>query len=293
MKRKLVKQGAATLMVSLPSKWIRQNKLDKGDEVSLEEDNQNLVIKVSEETKKEQKAKIDVSDFFPLTNVVLIDLYIKGVDELEITFDKPEIVQDYQKRTINELIGFEIIKQTHNSILLKDITGESSQEIDAIIKRIFFIINSMVEELIEAIEKKQSMGPIIDIDTSVNKFVNFCLRILNKRGYPENKKTTHFYGIVRQLEEVGDSYKEIAEAIKNGEKTDKNQLEIIRETRKFLEIFQEALFSYTQEKAVEFARKYESLKLKIKDKSPMDFLILNLIKSIIQMNHHLLVMNLP
>ena len=33
MKRKLVKQGAGTMMISLPTKWIKENNLDKGDEV--------------------------------------------------------------------------------------------------------------------------------------------------------------------------------------------------------------------------------------------------------------------
>lgn len=292
MKRKLVKQGAATLMVSLPSKWAKENSLGKGDEVNIEEENQNLIIKVTEDTKKEQKAKIDVSNYAPLTNVVLINLYIKGIDELEITFNKPEIIKEYQNRTIPELIGFEIIKQTNNSILLKDITGENTMKIDDIIKRIFFVIDSMIEEFVEAVEKQQGMDPIIDLDASVNKFTNFCLRALNKKGYPDRKKTIHIYGIVKQLEEVGDVYKSIAQAIKEKEKIDKHQLEIIKETKNLLELFKEALFNFNQERAVQFARKYEDIRSKIKGKTHIDFLLAQLNQTIIQMNHFLLVMNL-
>ena len=44
MKRKIVKQGAATLMVSLPSAWLRENKLGKGDEIDLEVFDDNLFV---------------------------------------------------------------------------------------------------------------------------------------------------------------------------------------------------------------------------------------------------------
>lgn len=291
MKRKIVRQGAATLMVSLPAKWARDHGLDKGDEVVIDEDNQTLIIRTEESSKKEYKAKINVSDLAPLTNVVLIDLYIKGVDELEVIYDKPEILKKYQLSTINELIGFEIIKQTHNSILLKDISDEN-QNIDELIKRIFFILDSMIEELVEAIEKKQSLDPIIDIDTSVNKFANFCLRIINKKGYPEIKKSAHIYSIVRQLEEIGDDYKSIAKAIRDKEKPDKNQVAVLKQSRLQLQYFKDALFNFNMENALKFARKYEDIKTMIKEKNRIDFLLHRLNHSIIQMNHPLLVMNL-
>lgn len=292
MKRKLVKQGTATLMLSLPSKWIKQNNLSKGDEVEIEEENQNLIVKLEESSKKEMKAKVNVSDLSPLTNVFLINLYIKGFDELEITYDKPEIAREYQKRTINELIGFEIIKQTNNSLLIKDISDEN-QDVDELIKRIFFILESMADEFSEAVDKKQNMDPIIDIDTSVNKFANFCLRILNKRGYKEHQKTHHYYGIVKQLEEIGDVYKSIAREIKGGAKIDKHQLEILNDCRKMLELFKELLFGFSRDKAIQCAKKYEQIKSKLKNKNKIDFHLNQLNHSIIQMNHYILVMGLP
>ena len=54
MKRKLVKQGAATMMISLPSKWIKENSLEKGSEVELEEEGSSVMISVDKKEKKKE-----------------------------------------------------------------------------------------------------------------------------------------------------------------------------------------------------------------------------------------------
>lgn len=292
MKRKIVKQGAATLMVSLPAKWAKSQGLDKGDEIDITEEGNKLILATEESQKREQKSKIDVTNYTPLVNRVLVSLYIRGIDELEVTFQKPEEVKLFQKQIVNELLGFEILKQTNNSMLLKDVTGADVQQIDDIIKRIFFILNSMIEEFVQAVEKKESLEPIIEIDTSVNKFVNFCLRILNKQGYSDNKKTPLMYGIVSLLEEIADVYKKLAKEIEATKiKMDKEQLEVLADTRKSLQVFESLLKEFKKEKAVEFAGQYEKIKKKIKSKNKIDFLLLQLNETIIKMNNYLLVMS--
>ena len=46
MKRKVAQIGPATLMVSLPSKWVKRNKVKKGQEVDVIEDNTKLTVSV-------------------------------------------------------------------------------------------------------------------------------------------------------------------------------------------------------------------------------------------------------
>lgn len=292
MKRKLVKQGAATMMISLPAKWIKKFELKKGNEIDIEEKDNNLIIKAEKSFEKENKAEINVSGYSPLVNRMLVALYIKGIDELEVKFSNPGEIKDFQKRVINELLGFEIIKQSQKSFLIKDITRTEKQEIDEVIRRILLILDSMAQELVTAIEKKQDMVPIIEIDASINKFVNFCLRILNKKGYKEFKKTSQIYGIVSSLEEIGDLYKKIArEASKH--KASKEQANIVKETIKSLNIFKNLFFNFDKKIAVEFAKKYESIKRKIKGKSIVDFYLFQLNDTIIKMNNYLLVISLP
>lgn len=289
MRRKLVKQGSATMMISLPSKWIKENNLGKGNEINLEELNRDLIIS-SQEKSKRQKTTIDISGYSLLVNRLLISLYIKGIEEIEVNFSDPKEIEDFQKRVINELIGFEIMKQGQSSILIKDITGAENQNVDEIVKRIFLVIDSMIEELVEAVEKKQDLKPIIDIDKSVNKFTNYCLRIVNKKGYSENK-SSQLYSIVSILEEIGDSYKNLAREIKRGSKISKEQIEILKKTKESLSLFKELLFNFNKEDLLKFANNYETIKSKIKSKDFISSLLFNLNESIIKMNNHLMVIS--
>ena len=69
--RKLVKQGAATLMVSIPAKWAKQNNLEKGSQVEVEESNSILKITTpKEKTKKEIILKITEENKKDIQNIL-------------------------------------------------------------------------------------------------------------------------------------------------------------------------------------------------------------------------------
>ena len=55
MKRKLVKLGESTIMISLPQKWINKFNLKKGDEIELEE--KDNMIEITTDLKTEIKEK--------------------------------------------------------------------------------------------------------------------------------------------------------------------------------------------------------------------------------------------
>lgn len=270
MKRKLVKQGSATLMVSLPSKWVKSNNLGKGSEVDVEELEGNIIIRTDKSKNEKNKAVVNISGFSPLINRILIALYIKGIDELEIKFSKIEEIKDFQKGVINELPGFEIMKQSSESFLVKDITGMWMQDIDEIIGRIFFILDSMAEELIYSLENKSEIQQVIESDSAVNKFVSLCLRNLNKKGYTTFSKTSQVYSIVSNLEEVGDLFKKIAKESKKT-KISSQQISILKEIKNQLNLFKDIFFKYEKQKLINFSKKHEYIKSNIKTKNTIDF----------------------
>lgn len=293
MQRKLVRQGTSTMMISLPSKWIKENKLDKGSIIELTEDQNNLTISTSGEKENTEKARIDVTDLSPLINRALIAIYVQGIDEIEVIFKNKDEIKDFSKKMLPELLGFEIVKQTSSSIVLKDITGCDKQEVDALIKRIILILDSIAEEIIKGVKDKPSLSSAIEADVSVNRLTNFCLRVLNKKGYPLNNRTSQIYGILNLLEDVGDSLKKIAQVIENNPKSvNKKHIEYIEESRVLLNYYNDLIFVFDKEKLVECAKRYSSLKKKLSLNNVMDSLILQLINSIIKMNNYLLVFSL-
>jgi len=287
MKRKLVKQGTATMMISLPSKWIKENKLEKGSEVDLTEQGHELVISSDNISSEKNNASIDISSLSPLVNRIIISYYVKGIDELEIKFSKREEVKDFANRIIHELIGFEIIKQTQNSLIIKDITGLEKQDVDSLIRRTFSIVSSMFEELVQAIEKKQDFEPVIELDFNVNKFVHFCLRVLNKKGYKDNK-ILPVSEIVSSLEELGDNLKKIAKNLDGKEKINSEQLKTVKEIHKSFILFEKLFFEFSKEDIVIFAKRYESIKKEIKNKNNTDFQLYDLNEILIKMNNPLM-----
>ena len=72
MKRKIVKQGAATLMISLPSKWCKKFGLKKGDEVDIETANDSLLV-----SPKEIKVKSEVDKGSTFSVIIPIRSYIE------------------------------------------------------------------------------------------------------------------------------------------------------------------------------------------------------------------------
>lgn len=292
MGRRLVKHGESTLMVSLPSKWLRNNNLKKGNEVDVKEKENELIISRGDNSKEKTRTTVNIGGLSPLINRSITALYKKGVDELEIRFENKAETETLQKKAIPELLGFEILKQSQNSILIKDITGPADHDLDEIIRRIFLILDSMAEELINTLDKKLDTKPVIDTDASVNKFVNFSQRILNKKGYKQFQKTSQIYSIMSSLEEIGDLFKYIALEFEKDKKIDKNQIEILTEIRESLDTFRQLFFNFDKEKAVLFAKNFEKLKQKIKQKSLIDYYLYDLNISIVKMINDLLVISI-
>ena len=67
MKRKVVQQGAATLMISLPSKWAREKGLKKGHEVNIDEDSGKLVVSIEGLAEKKIFTQLSDQQLWPLS----------------------------------------------------------------------------------------------------------------------------------------------------------------------------------------------------------------------------------
>lgn len=284
MKRKAIQLAHQTIVVSLPAKWVKQHNIKKGDEIDVEERGRELIIG-SKKIKEEKRIEIDISSLDPLINRVIRGLYISGINEIYITFNNPKLIDKIQKEILNGLIGFEIVEQEKNRCVIKNVSEESEAEFDNLLKRIFILIQSMGEEMVEDIEKKETdLEHIQFIDFNVNKFVNFCLRFLNKKGFKEYDKTPSIYSIVQGLENVGDLYKKIANEITESKlKLSREKIEILKDINSLFKEYQHLFYNFDDKKAVSFVLKYRNIKNRAK-KMPtltLSFLTNELIRTIV------------
>src|SRR3989344_7941313 len=124
MKRKVALIGPSTLMLSLPSKFVKKFGIKKGDELDVDENGNSLVIKLGENRKNEIK-ELNLANYEVMIKRMIGGLYKRGYNEAKIFFNNPKQLEVIYK-TINEnLTGFEIINQTSNFIVVKEVSKGS------------------------------------------------------------------------------------------------------------------------------------------------------------------------
>src|SRR3989344_7759361 len=108
MRRKVVETSTGTSIISLPHNWIKINEINKGDELEIENQDNNLIIKSNKAIPVE--AEVDLTDLdWNLIWRYLISLYRKGADKVVINncdLNKRKIIQ----RFIHALNGWAITK---------------------------------------------------------------------------------------------------------------------------------------------------------------------------------------
>ncbi len=209
MLRKVIQLGDETLVVSLPSAWARQHKLRKGDELEAEEAGPKLILYPKSEA-KQGKTAIDVSGCKPMIKRVLGALYKAGYDEFEVTFATAEELASV-KEVLAEFIGFEIVAEGKTSALVKNVSHIIPDEFDNIQRKMAFVIATMADEGMAAASLADSarLKFIASMDADVNRYADFCRRILNTVGHKVVKRVPPAYYITEQLEKIGDSYRDI------------------------------------------------------------------------------------
>jgi len=270
MKRKIVLHGPSTLTVSIPANWARKFNVKKGDEVEVEEYDNELKIKANK-TFVPQKKCINTASLKRLGKTYVTSSYRQGFDEILFEFDNSggynEIVN---KIVTQELNGFEIIKQGNNSCLIKDLAGCGKNEFDAALRRGWLLTIDLAEESLKAIKSNQQvqLKNIEFMDQSINRFSNYCLRLLIKQGHTNFRKTAPYYYLVKNIEIIADHYKDLCKKyLENKVTIDKNLEGTFQEINECFQEFHQVFYKYSEKNIEELFKKTKSLgdKLTLKD----------------------------
>ncbi|MEM4247397.1 MAG: AbrB/MazE/SpoVT family DNA-binding domain-containing protein, partial [Candidatus Woesearchaeota archaeon] len=141
MKRKVIQIADSTQLVSLPRKWCLQHGIRKGDEVEVEENGNKIQISTAKEALLET-AKIHFSNSDTFLQRPLMTFYRLGYDQVEITFDDPQVIPRIQDE-IERLMGFEIVNQTERSCVVKNVASAMDTEFESILRRIMLMLIEM------------------------------------------------------------------------------------------------------------------------------------------------------
>jgi phosphate uptake regulator len=284
MRRRIIKQGHNTLTITIPSKWAKEFNLSAGDEIEISELNNGLFVS-TEKKDGVRKAVINISEMdIPTIWKYFMAVYREGYDELKVEFDPDQIHESpykhfdshaidikYGKKSrqhkptetiqeiANRFVGFEVIEHHKDYCIIKDLSESSAKEFESSLRRVYLLILQMGEEVTEAIKTNNPslVSHTHDIDINVDKFHDYCIRVLNKKGYANAKKTNLIFSYLFLLEILGDEFKNIARHITEDMKGKKltNLLPLAEVTLEQLNKIYDLYYNFTKNKVIEMSKR--------------------------------------
>jgi phosphate uptake regulator len=225
--RKLIKTGNFSLTVALPKDWIKRHKLDKGNSVFVTEQEDGLLISPKKTKFKTYNKQLEINaDETPLNGITrdIVAGYLTNVQAIKI-YGKNlrKIIRECKKR-IFQLSGLEIIEETSDSLLIKDLINLDEIIIPDILHRIDIILRSMFEDAKQCIRNKdhELAEAIIERDEEVNRLVFLIYKVINYiNEHPDQGKAhglnptyaTHIWELNGYFEKIGDEIKRFARLI--------------------------------------------------------------------------------
>ena len=216
--RKLQKTGGSTLIVSLPKKWTKKNKLDSGSEVRLlqqpngtitidpgQPDPNKMISTVKCHNEKNQHLFRD-----------LIGAYLAGSTEIRVTGNPRLTVKD--RKTIRKfsasVIGIEIIEEEAAQAILTDMSNPGALPFRRAIKRLYKIVSAMYNDSILILEGSEELAAdVVDRDEEADKLQWFIERqfnmMLEDSSLSRKLQASSFEGgvysnVARYLERIAD-----------------------------------------------------------------------------------------
>lgn len=238
MKRKLVKQGAATLMVSLPSKWLRETGLGKGDDVEVEVSDKSLIINLVE-AKKPKQVEIRLQDLTESSIRTLItNTYRKGYDKIIVNFENNSQLKILENTIRTKLIGFDIVKKEKNKCIVENITEPSSDQFDNILAKMFMNIETLLDITEARLKGTKPEENFEEVEQRIMQYDNFCRRIIAKRKLSE-EKTEFFWAFLHLIDHGNRELYHLNKALGNFKVSEKSK-ELLQGCRKMFSLVKEA-----------------------------------------------------
>ena len=116
MKRKVIQHGPSSLIISLPNSWVKKYGVSKGDEIEVDEQENNLLISVEKNITLSQ-AEINISGLDRTIILYLIrGFYRLGYDQIKIIFNNKTTTYQRENKEV-EVISV-INKEVNRLIVL-------------------------------------------------------------------------------------------------------------------------------------------------------------------------------
>lgn len=222
MKRKAIQLAGKTLVLSLPSKWVKFNKIQKGQDLEVIEQGKALLIE-SATRDASSSTVIDISGLnASLVWHAISSRYVQGFTEIEVRWKDQQIDDPRSKkqipaseaveRAVDGLVGMEIIRQTKSAATIREISFMAPEEYPNLMRRTWLTCLSMVEDGALALNNNdpKAFQTAIRTEKNVNRLVLYARRMLHRGVSAENSSPIDESQILQALEGFGDAMSRIS-----------------------------------------------------------------------------------
>lgn len=256
--RRIQLTGGSTYIISLPSKWIRENRLEKGSELTIDDANGNLILSHGDREKTELVKQINVESKVDLENFqrVLTSAYISDFDSLVIKSSQyiDHKLRETVKKFSRLVMGVEIFEESSRTIVLQNVLDPASFPMSNAVRRMSLNVETMILDVIKGIEEndRRLLESVISRDDDVDRYELYVYRVVNKRK-AESDNSIFYLIFSRILERIADHAVNICKlwlaASDNTEVSTKSISNYLNEASK---LYNEAVEAY-------YARRFEPL----------------------------------
>lgn len=284
MKRSLIQQGSGSYTLTLPKEWVSKHKLDRDAVVDVMEKEASLLI--SPQPVAEEKS---VSIALPriLYNSTLwyavMSAYVAGYQEVtlqlasshcikidRITYKKTKVsLVDEVQELMSLLVGMEVIRQTKNKIVIKELATGNPERFTSMLNRAFYIMEELIEETHQAlVERRRELVLHSFFATGgINKLHQYCLRLLQQYGYEEYDKTIFVARLLTSMDELSNQVKNL---LRKKTRMSKQEEEHILALKKYLERARESLQKKKLENAMVLMQEVKEVRIELKSQAVKD-----------------------
>lgn len=265
MKRSVILMGGKTYVLSLPSQWIKRYQIRKGQELDVEE-KENAIIIRTDTHPAGKELEIDFSALDRMLGRGIGGIYKAGYTRAKILFETREQLQYIEKTLQETCIGFEIVKQAENYVIVESLSEALAQEFDTSFRRLFYSLELMNQDMVLALASGDPvlLKKVIEKDQKINRLADLCRRVINSGETQFISKAHLLYYLVEQLERIGDLYKKISSfALENTLVVPQEILALFTEVDSFFLSYRELFYAFQLKDYEAFGSTFGSLRKKM------------------------------
>src|ERR671922_44006 len=157
-----LQQIGSSILISLPSQWVKSNNLKKGSIVPVDVSRDNSISIFPSDDAADDKIKEVAIPYSPASMDTLVNqvygAYLLGYDVIRIKASTQISFEDADriKRAMRKLVGLEIVDEDGSNISAQFLLDANTLDAEKILRRMSSIVAGMYRDVQEAIRTKEN-----------------------------------------------------------------------------------------------------------------------------------------